>query len=308
MGAMVVMVDGAVLGAEAMGKQMSVGVSVPRFSIVDELGRLGAWSHVRVRTLASAVAASQPLSVRGPALTSTPQTPGITVGRANLGQRQLTQRQDSLSAAEGWIRSLGLLPADTPIKGQGLFTHYLNRRLWELTIKYDDVKYSQQARDPTQGTTDCSGWIKFANTTICKDLASELGTALLPKDFLAGFNNVAADQVKAFADRGETLLTGDTLDWTKLVPGMIVAMNYSNNDPDRYKQIDHTTQVMFDPATAEPYITHSSFAGKGVNTHPLGKWFTGLANKETVGKKKLFAIDPYASVRAGIDQWISANP
>jgi hypothetical protein len=200
-----------------------------------------------------------------------------------------------------------LLPVNTPIQGLDLFTHYLNRRLWELTIKYNNVKYSNTERDPTKGTTDCSGWIRFANTTICNDLAKELGTALVPKEFISGFNNVAADQVKACVDRGETLLTGEKLTWKGLLPGTIIAMNYSGNDPDRFHQIDHTTQVMYNPSTGEPHITHSSW-GKGVNKHPLEKWFGGLADKDTVGLGKLYAVDPYGSVRASITRWIFAHP
>jgi hypothetical protein len=65
MKAMIVMVDGAVLGTEPKDKRMSVGVPVPRYSLVDESMQSGVWSYVQLRSLAPEVAVSQPLATRG---------------------------------------------------------------------------------------------------------------------------------------------------------------------------------------------------------------------------------------------------
>jgi hypothetical protein len=230
--------------------------------------------------------------------------PGFLRNRP-LGGRALGEFTNVGPATQGWVRSIALLPLGHKA---GLFdplTLYINRRLWELTEKYDAVTYSQKVRNVDKGSIDCSGWVEFANCTIYDELATGITADLLSSKFKELFHTAAAWQMTGWKKETGGWITGDDFKTDKLLPGMIIGMNAAAEDAiKRPNGIDHIVQVAWHPTTHVPHITQSS-GGQGVNFEDLAVWFKKWNKK--IGTDDLYAIDPYANARNLIATWISTH-
>ena len=273
-------------------------------TLVEESFRADGWSFIDVRTMSMAPTSGwlNPQRDAGPQCEATPGL-GFLRNRT-LGGRTLPEIMGFGGAKQGWVRSLALLPIGYKPGFFDPLTLYINRRLWELTLQYDDVKYSQKVRDVAKGTIDCSGWVEFANCTIYDELTNGITGELLPANFKKLFDTAAAWQMTGWKKQAGGWLTGKTFKTDALLPGMIIGMNASSEDTDRPKGIDHIVQVAWHPATHVPHITQSS-GGKGVNFEDLDTWFKKW--KAKIGTDDLYAIDPYAKARAGIGAWLSTH-
>lgn len=272
-------------------------------TLVEESWRADGWSFIDVRTMSMAPTSGwlSPLRDAGGMCEAGPG-PGFLRNRT-LGGRTLPEILGFGGATQGWVRSLALLPIGYKT-GFDPLTLYVNRRLWELTERYDDVKYSQKVRDVSKGTIDCSGWVEFANCTIYDELVGGVAAELLPPKFKKLFDTAAAWQMTGWKKETGGWLTGKAFETGALLPGMIIGMNASSGDTDRPKGIDHIVQVAWHPTTHVPHITQSS-GGKGVNFEDLAAWFKKWKGK--IGTDDLYAVDPYAKARAGIGAWLSTH-
>jgi hypothetical protein len=272
-------------------------------TLVEENWRQGGWSFVDVRTMSTPLASAwgNPERNTGPKCAEAGAS-SFMRNRA-LGGRILPEMFSYGAVNQGWVRSIALLPIGHK-SGLDPLTLYVNRRLWELTEKHDDVKYSQKVRDVSKGTIDCSGWVEFANCAIYDELSGGVSTELLPPKFKKLFDTAAAWQMTGWKKEAGGWLTGKAFETSKLVPGMIIGMNAASGDTDRPKGIDHIVQVAWHPTTHVPHITQSS-GGKGVNFEDLEVWFKKWKGK--IGTDDLYAIDPYAKARAAIGAWISTH-
>jgi len=273
-------------------------------TLVEESWRADGWSFIDVNNMSRAPTSGwlNPERNGGQQCEAIPG-PGFMRNRT-LGGRGLPEVLGFGGATQGWVRSVALLPIGYR---PGLFdplTLYINRRLWELTEKYDAVTYSQKVRDVSKGSIDCSGWVEFANCTIYDELTGGIAADLLPAKFKKLFDTAAAWQMTGWKKEAGGWLTGSAFKTSALVPGMIIGMNASSEDTDRPKGIDHIVQVAWHPTTHVPHITQSS-GGKGVNFEDLETWFKKWKGK--IGTDDLYAIDPYAKARAAIGAWLSTH-
>ncbi|MBX3499854.1 MAG: hypothetical protein KF889_10450 [Alphaproteobacteria bacterium] len=274
-------------------------------TLVEESFRADGWSFIDVRTMSMAPTSGwlSPRRDAGPKCEAIPG-PGFMRNRA-LGGRTLPEILGIGGATQGWVRSVALLPIGYR---PGLFdplTLYVNRRLWELTEKYDAVTYSQKVRDVEKGSIDCSGWVEFANCAIYDELVGGVAAELLPAKFKKLFDTAAAWQMTGWKKETGGWLTGKAFSTDKLLPGMIIGMNAVANDAiERPKGIDHIVQVAWHPTTHVPHITQSS-GGQGVNFEDMDSWFKKW--KKKIGTDDLYAVDPYAKARAGIGAWLSTH-
>jgi hypothetical protein len=265
-------------------------------TVVEEACRQGGWSFVYV--LAEATPWYMPQRSAGPVELQIERE--IYLRNRVRGGRATC---DSFASIQGWVRSVALLPL-AHRSDQDALTLYVNRRLWELTVQYDDVTYSQKVRDVSKGSIDCSGWVEFANSTIYDELANGVAEELLSPKFKKLFHTAAAWQITGWQAEAGDVMTGVDFDVEKLIPGMIIGMDASNADTDRPQGVDHIVQVAWHPITHFPFITQSS-GGKGVNFEDLSTWFEKW--KPAIGTNKLFAVDPYAKARVAINAWIAAH-
>jgi hypothetical protein len=269
-------------------------------TLVEENWRANGWSFVDVRTMSTPLTSAW----NNPESNTGPKCEASFMRSRALGGRTLPEIMGFGGATQGWVRSIALLPIGYRT-GMDPLSLYVNRRLWELTVQYDDVKYSQKVRNVTKGTIDCSGWVEFANCTIYDELSGGVSTELLSAKFKKLFDTAAAWQMTGWKKEAGGWLTGKAFDTDKLVPGMIIGMNADDDSgSDRPKGIDHIVQVAWHPTTHVPHITQSS-GGKGVNFEELDVWFKKWKGK--IGTDDLYAIDPYAKARAAIGAWISTH-
>lgn len=274
-------------------------------TLVEESFRADGWSFVDVRTMSMAEPKAQGILERSVGAMCE-ATPGLGFLRNRpLGGRILPEVMGFGGGAKsGWVRSVALLPIGYKPGFFDPLTLYVNRRLWELTLQYDDVKYSQKVRDVEKGTIDCSGWVEFANCTIYDELTGGVASELLPAKFKKIFDTAAAWQMTGWKKETGGWLTGKTFKPENLLPGMVIGMNADDSGSDRPKGIDHIVQVAWHPTTHVPHITQSS-GGKGVNFEELEVWFKKWNKK--IGTDDLYAVDPYAKARAGIGAWLSTH-
>ncbi|MGE0421558.1 MAG: hypothetical protein AB7O88_04805 [Reyranellaceae bacterium] len=274
-------------------------------TLVEESWRTDGWSFVEVRNMSMPEAQSWSYLGRnaGGTCEATPG-PGFMRNRT-LGGRTLPEIMGFGGATSGWVRSVALLPIGYKPSFFDPLTLYVNRRLWELTEKYDDVTYSQKVRDVEKGSIDCSGWVEFANCTIHDELVGGVAAELLPPKFKKLFDTAAAWQMTGWKKEAGGWLTGSGFKPEKLLPGMIIGMNAAAEDAiERPQGIDHIVQVAWHPVTLVPHITQSS-GGKGVNFEELDTWFAKW--KKKIGTDDLYAVDPYAKARAAIGAWLSTH-
>ena len=265
-------------------------------TIVEEAWRQGGWSFVYV--LAEAQPWFMPQRSAGPVSLQIERE--VYLRNRVLGGRTTC---DSFASMQGWVRSVALLPLGCR-SDQDALTLYVNRRLWELTVQYDAVTYSQKVRDVTKGSIDCSGWVEFANRTIYDELANGVSEDLLSSRFKKLFDTAAAWQITGWQREAGEVMTGTDFDIAKLVPGMIIGMDASSEDTDRPQGVDHIVQVAWHPTTHLPFITQSS-GGQGVNFEYLPTWFEKW--DAAISVDKLYAIDPYAKARTAINAWIATH-
>jgi hypothetical protein len=289
--------------AQSHGGEPNPRAHLAAGTLVEENWSADGWSFVNVRTMSKAPIDDwlSPQRNAGPTCEAGPG-PGFLRNRV-LGGRSLPEML-GFGPARGWVRSIALLPIGYHPGFFDPLTLYVNRRLWELTVKYDDVKYSQKVRDVDKGTIDCSGWVEFANCTIYDELVGGVAADLLPANFKELFDTAAAWQMTGWKKEAGGWMTGKNFDADKLLPGMIIGMNADATPNDRPKGIDHIVQVAWHPTTHVPHITQSS-GGKGVNFEELAVWFKKWNKK--IGTDDLYAIDPYAKARAAINAWISTH-
>lgn len=287
--------------ADMVGISPTVGDPNPRLhlrlgTIVEEAWSQDGWSFVYV--LAEAQPWYAPARSAGPISLQIERE--VYLRNRVLGGRTTC---DSFASMQGWVRSVALLQVGYR-SDQDALTLYVNRRLWELTIQYDDVTYSQKVRDVTKGSIDCSGWVEFANRTIYDELANGVSEALLPANFKKLFHTAAAWQITGWKKEVGGVMTGADFDVAKLLPGMIIGMNAVSSDTDRPQGVDHIVQVAWHPITHLPYITQSS-GGEGVNFEYLPTWFDKW--KPRIGTDDLYAVDPYVKARAAIGVWLTTH-
>jgi hypothetical protein len=274
-------------------------------TLVEESFRADGWSFIEIRNKSMAEPTGWQAFERnaGQKCEATPG-PGFLRNRT-MGGRILPEVMGFGGETQGWVRSVALLPIGYR---PGLFdplTLYINRRLWELTLKYDALTYSQKVRDVEKGSIDCSGWVEFANCTIYDELTGGVATDLLPAKFKELFDTAAAWQMTGWKKEAGGWLTGKDFKTEKLLPGMIIGMNADATDTiERPKGIDHIVQVAWHPTTHVPHITQSS-GGQGVNFEDMESWFKKWNKK--IGTDDLYAIDPYAKARAAIGAWLSTH-
>jgi hypothetical protein len=273
-------------------------------TLVEESFRADGWSFVEVRTMSMAEPSGWQILERsaGPKCEAIPG-PGFMRNRS-LGGRTLPEIMGFGGAASGWVRSVALLPIGYKPGVFDPLTLYVNRRLWELTLQYDAVTYSQKTRDVSKGSIDCSGWVEFANCTIYDELTGGVASELLPAKFKKIFDTAAAWQMTGWKKEAGGWLTGKAFKIENLLPGMIIGMNADSGDTDRPKGIDHIVQVAWHPTTHVPHITQSS-GGKGVNFEDIETWFKKW--KAKIGTDDLYAVDPYAKARTAIGAWLTTH-
>lgn len=272
-------------------------------TLVEESWRQGGWSFVDVRTMSTPVTSAWHDPQRNSGPTCEAVDASSVLRNRTLGGRTLPEALNFGAGTQGWVRSIALLPFGHKT-GLDALTLYVNRRLWELTVQYDDVTYSQKVRDVSKGTIDCSGWMEFANCTIYDELSDGVSTQLLSSKFKKLFDTAAAWQMTGWKKEAGSVMTGKDFDTAKLLPGMIIAMDADASGADRPEGVDHIVQVAWHPTTHAPHITQSS-GGKGVNFEELEVWFKKW--NKNIGTDDLFAIDPYAKARATIGAWISTH-
>lgn len=180
-------------------------------------------------------------------------------------------------------------PAQAATQGIALSAAY------ELTNKYDHVKYGLGAKDPDQGRVDCSGWVVEMQNATMDEINRGAGRSVFSKaeKFSPGFDS-ASELLRKAEHRSGVLIQGQDVTADKLKEGMIIGEDNGAKswDAGRYKGIDHITMVVRDPRDGELKISQSR-GGEGVELSSLE---TYLQRKHAQGVK-LFASDPLAEAR-----------
>lgn len=166
---------------------------------------------------------------------------------------------------------------------------------YDLSIKYDHVKYGMGSKDPDKGKVDCSGWVvKLQNATM--DEINQGAGKLVFSDkqkFVSGYDS-ASELLRKSEQRSGPLIEGKDVTADKLKEGMIIGEDNGSLgwDKGRYKGIDHITMVVRDPKDGELKISQSR-GGEGVELSSLDSY---LERKHAKGVK-LYASDPLSEAR-----------
>lgn len=171
---------------------------------------------------------------------------------------------------------------------------------YDMSIKYDDVKYGFGSKNLASGKVDCSGWVSQLQNATMDEINQKAGkTVFSGKDYFDKHNQPAAGIIKDSVDTTGTLMRSP-LDASKLKEGMIIGEDNGKMftkqgvqwDAGRYQGIDHITMVVKDPKSGQLMVSQSR-GGEGVELMPLDKY---LERKEAKGVE-LFATDPLAKAR-----------
>ncbi|MCC4620819.1 peptidoglycan-binding protein [Xanthomonas cassavae CFBP 4642] len=174
---------------------------------------------------------------------------------------------------------------------QGIALH----AAYDLTHKYDHVKYGLAAKDPDEGRVDCSGWVVEMQNATMEEINKGAGKAIFTKDekFSPGFDS-ASELLRKAEHRSGVLIEGKNVTAQNLKEGMIIGEDNGPQswDKGRYKGIDHITMVVRDPKDGELKISQSR-GGEGVELSSLDSY---LERKHAKGVK-LYASDPLSEAR-----------
>lgn len=166
---------------------------------------------------------------------------------------------------------------------------------YDLTNKYDHVKYGMGAKDPDKGRVDCSGWVVEMQNATMGEINEGAGKVIFTKDekFSPGFDS-ASELLRKAEQRSGVLIQGKDVAAQNLKEGMIIGEDNGSLgwDKGRYKGIDHITMVVRDPKDGELKISQSR-GGEGVELSSLD---TYLERKHAKGVK-LYASDPLSEAR-----------
>ncbi|MBD4901678.1 peptidoglycan-binding protein [Xanthomonas citri pv. citri] len=174
---------------------------------------------------------------------------------------------------------------------QGIALH----ATYDLTNKYDHVKYGLGAKDPDKGRVDCSGWVVEMQNATMDEINKGAGKAIFTKDekFSPGFDS-ASELLRKAELRSGVLIQGKDVTAQSLKEGMIIGEDNGPQswDKGRYKGIDHITMVVRDPKDGQLKISQSR-GGEGVELSSLDSY---LERKHAKGVK-LYASDPLSEAR-----------
>ncbi|MCC4604091.1 XVIPCD domain-containing protein [Xanthomonas campestris] len=174
---------------------------------------------------------------------------------------------------------------------QGIALH----AAYDLTHKYDHIKYGLGAKDPDKGRVDCSGWVVEMQNATMDEINKGAGKAIFTKDekFSPGFDS-ASELLRKAEQRSGVLIEGKNVTAQNLKEGMIIGEDNGPQswDKGRYKGIDHITMVVRDPKDGELKISQSR-GGEGVELRSLDSY---LERKHAKGVK-LYASDPLSEAR-----------
>nr|WP_244669390.1 peptidoglycan-binding protein [Xanthomonas phaseoli] len=174
---------------------------------------------------------------------------------------------------------------------QGIALH----AAYDLTNKYDHVKYGLGAKDPDKGRVDCSGWVVEMQNATMDEINKGAGKAIFTKDekFSPGFDS-ASELLRKAELRSGVLIQGKDVTAQSLKEGMIIGEDNGPQswDKGRYKGIDHITMVVRDPKDGQLKISQSR-GGEGVELSSLDSY---LERKHAKGVK-LYASDPLSEAR-----------
>lgn len=174
---------------------------------------------------------------------------------------------------------------------QGIALH----AAYDLTNKYDHVKYGLGAKDPDKGRVDCSGWVVEMQNATMDEINKGAGKAIFTKDekFSPGFDS-ASELLRKAELRSGVLIQGKDVTAQTLKEGMIIGEDNGPQswDKGRYKGIDHITMVVRDPKDGQLKISQSR-GGEGVELSSLDSY---LERKHAKGVK-LYASDPLSEAR-----------
>lgn len=200
----------------------------------------------------------------------------------------------ALDAAEKAQSQGGQTPTPQGKGGMALSAAY------DMSVKYDDVKYGFGSKNLATGKVDCSGWVSQLQNATMDEINQKAGkTVFSGKDYFDKHNQAAADIIKDSVNTTGTLMRSP-LDASKLKEGMIIGEDNGKMfnkqgvqwDAGRYQGIDHITMVVKDPKSGQLMVSQSR-GGEGVELMPLDKY---LERKEAKGVE-LFATDPLAKAR-----------
>ncbi len=169
---------------------------------------------------------------------------------------------------------------------------------YDMSVKYDDVKYGFGSKNLASGKVDCSGWVSQMQNATMEEINQKAGkTVFSGKDFFDKNNQAAADIIKDSVQTTGTLMRSP-LDKSQLKEGMIIGEDNGQKgwDKGRYNGIDHITTVVKDPKTGQLMVSQSR-GGEGVELTTLDKY---LERKQANGVE-LFATDPLAKARPMIE-------
>ncbi|MFA4293115.1 peptidoglycan-binding protein [Xanthomonas perforans] len=174
---------------------------------------------------------------------------------------------------------------------QGIALH----AAYDLTNKYDHVKYGLGAKDPDKGRVDCSCWVVEMQNATMDEINKGAGKAIFTKDekFSPGFDS-ASELLRKAELRSGVLIQGKDVTAQTLKEGMIIGEDNGPQswDKGRYKGIDHITMVVRDPKDGQLKISQSR-GGEGVELSSLDSY---LERKHAKGVK-LYASDPLSEAR-----------
>lgn len=166
---------------------------------------------------------------------------------------------------------------------------------YELTLRYDHVKYGFGAKNVETGRVDCSGWVTHLQNSTMKEINAKAGHTVFSKDelFSPGYDNAAA-LVRKSEQRSGVMIEGKAVTAAVLKEGMIIGEDNGRTSWDKgfYKGIDHITMVVRDPKSGELKISQSR-GGEGVELSSVEDY---LKYKHGKGVH-LYATDPLAEAR-----------
>ncbi|MEH6420837.1 peptidoglycan-binding protein [Pseudomonas sp. CGJS7] len=166
---------------------------------------------------------------------------------------------------------------------------------YQLSVRYDHVKYGFGEKNVATGQVDCSGWVTHLQNATMREINGKAGRTVFDAKemFSPGYDNAAALVMKS-EQRSHVMIEGKAVTAAVLKEGMIIGEDNGKKswDGGLYKGIDHITMVVRDPKSGELKISQSR-GGEGVELSSVDDY---LKYKHGKGVK-LYATDPLAEAR-----------
>ncbi|MGL4768265.1 MAG: hypothetical protein ACRCV6_09360 [Formosimonas sp.] len=172
---------------------------------------------------------------------------------------------------------------------------------YDLSVKYDAVKYGFGAKTPDKGRVDCSGWVAYLQKDAMNSVNHYLGQDVFTSKDMSRVQTGAAYMIDAVHKDTGMLITNAGIKKEMLKEGMIIGEDNGNKgfDKGRPHGIDHITQVVKNPQTGELMISQSHGGrNNGVDLTSVDEY---LQHKNANGAK-LFLTDPLLKARDLIQQ------